>query len=136
VYEDKLYSVYSEVSGKPKGQGVGVLRDVIIADSDEQAMALWRDSGQFSGRAWFEPFGFRRGMQDPATGKFPTSEEVVAQGYAFVGTVDTVLRAMETQQRRQRVDWVFCYTYNSLVPHPTLMKSIEAFWTRVMPRFR
>jgi hypothetical protein len=72
VYEEKLYSVYSEVSGKPKGQGVGVLRDVIIADTDAEAMALWRDSGQFSGRAWFEPFGFRRGMQDPKTGKFPT----------------------------------------------------------------
>jgi alkanesulfonate monooxygenase SsuD/methylene tetrahydromethanopterin reductase-like flavin-dependent oxidoreductase (luciferase family) len=136
VYEKKLYSVYSEVSGKPKGQGVGVLRDVIITDTDEEAMALWRDSGQFSGRAWFEPFGFRRGMQDPKTGKFPTSEEVIAMGYAYVGTVDTVLRAMETQQKRQPVDWVFCYTYNSLVPHPILMKSIEKFWTKVMPRFR
>ncbi|MBL0897989.1 MAG: LLM class flavin-dependent oxidoreductase [Reyranella sp.] len=135
-HEDKLYSVYAEVSGKPKGQGTGVLRDVVIADSDEEAMALWRDSGQFSGRAWFEPFGFRKGMADPKTGKFPTPEEVVAQGYAYVGTVDTVLRGMEAQQRRQPVDWVFCYTYNSLVPHPALMKSIETFWTRVMPRFR
>ena len=136
VYENRLYDVYAEVSGKPRGHGTGLLRDVIIADTDEQAMALWRDSGQFSGRAWFEPFGFRRGMQDPKTGKFPTPEEVIAMGYAYVGTVDTVLRAMETQQKRQPVDWVFCYTYNSLVPHPVLMKSIEAFWTKVMPRFR
>ena len=63
-------------------------------------------------------------------------EEVVAQGYAYVGTVDTVIRAMEAQQKRQPVDWVFCYTYNSLVPHPVLMKSIETFWTKVMPSFR
>ncbi len=70
-HEDKLYSVYAEVSGKPKGQGTGVLRDVIIADTDEEAMALWQDSGQFSGRAWFEPFGFRKGMADPKTGRFP-----------------------------------------------------------------
>src|SRR6267154_4462016 len=54
----------------------------------------------------------------------------------YAGTIDTVLRAMETQQKRQPVDWVFCYTYNSLVPHPVLMKSIEKFWTQVMPRFR
>lgn len=136
VYEDKLYSVYAEVAGKPRGRDVGVLRDVIITDTDEEAMALWRDSGQFSGRAWFEPFGFRRGMQDPQTGRFPTPQEVIAMGYAYVGTVDTVLRAMETQQKRQPVDWVFCYTYNALVPHPILMKSIETFWTKVMPRFR
>ena len=121
VYEEKLYSVYSEVSGKPRGQGVGVLRDVIICDTDEEAKALWRDSGQFSGRAWFEPFGFRRGMMDPKTGASPTSDEIIEMGYAYVGTVDTVLRAMETQQKRQPVDWVFCYTYNSLVPHPVLM---------------
>ena len=61
---------------------------------------------------------------------------MIAQGYAYVGTVDTVLRAMEAQQKRQPVDWVFCYTYNSLVPHPVLMQSIETFWTKVMPRFR
>jgi hypothetical protein len=30
---------------------------------------------------------------------------------------------------------VFCYTYNSLVPHPVLMRSIEKFWIQVMPRF-
>src|SRR5580693_1836648 len=136
VYENHLYDVYADVSRKPRTHGTGLLRDVIIADTDEEAMALWRDSGQFSGRAWFEPFGFRRGMQDPKTGKFPTSEQVIADGYAYVGTVDTVLRAMETQQKRQPVDWVFCYTYNSLVPHPILMKSIEKFWTKVMPRFR
>src|SRR5882757_9886659 len=38
VYEEKLYSVYAEVAGKPKGQGVGVLRDVIITETDEEAM--------------------------------------------------------------------------------------------------
>ena len=68
VYEDHLYDVYAEVSGRPRGEGCGLLRDVIIADTDEEAQALWRDSGQFSGRAWFEPFGFRRGLQDPQTG--------------------------------------------------------------------
>ena len=79
--------MYAEISGKPKGQGVVVRRDVIIADS-----------------------------------------ELIASGYAFAGTV-----AME---KRQPVDWVFCYTYNSLVLHPVLIESVEAFWTKVMPRFR
>jgi alkanesulfonate monooxygenase SsuD/methylene tetrahydromethanopterin reductase-like flavin-dependent oxidoreductase (luciferase family) len=135
AHEDKLYSVYAEMSGKPKGAGMGVLRDVIIADTDEEAMALWRDSGQFAGRAWFEPFGFRKGLADSKTGAYPTPEEVIANGYAYVGSLDTVLRSMEASQRRQPVDWTFCYTYNSLVPHHVLMKSIEAFWTKLMPRF-
>ena len=63
----RCYDLYAEVSGKPRGQGTGLLRDVIIADTDEEAMALWEDSGRFSGKAWFEPFGFRRGLKDPVT---------------------------------------------------------------------
>jgi alkanesulfonate monooxygenase SsuD/methylene tetrahydromethanopterin reductase-like flavin-dependent oxidoreductase (luciferase family) len=135
VYEDHLYDVYAEVSGRPRGGGTGLLRDVIIADTDEQALELWRNSGQFTGQAWFAPFGFRRGMQDPKTGEFLPPEEAVKRGYILAGTVDTVIRGMEANMKRQPVDWVFCYTYNGLIPHGTLMKSIEAFQTKVMPRF-
>ncbi|MGA9865938.1 MAG: LLM class flavin-dependent oxidoreductase [Acetobacteraceae bacterium] len=134
-YERKLYDLYAEVSGRPRGHGTGLLRDVIITDTDEEARAIWRDSGQFSGRAWFEPFGFRKGLMDPATGSYPTPEEAIARGYALVGTIDTVTRAMERNMKRQPVDWLFCYTYNALVPHEVLMKSIEALWTNVMPKF-
>jgi alkanesulfonate monooxygenase SsuD/methylene tetrahydromethanopterin reductase-like flavin-dependent oxidoreductase (luciferase family) len=114
---------------------MGILRDVIIADSDEEAIALWRDSGMFAGRAWFEPFGFRKGVVDPDTGLAPAGpEESIERGYALVGTVDTVTRTLEKLRRRLPIEWVFCYTYNSLVPHDVLMKTIERFWTEVMPR--
>ena len=69
------------------------------------------------------------------TGTFPSPEQAIEQGYALVGTVDTVTRALEQNMRRQAVDWLFCYTYNALVPHDVLMRSIEALWTKVMPRF-
>jgi len=134
TYEGKLFDVYAEVSGRPRGEGVGLLRDVIIADSDAEAIALWKDSGIFSGRAWFEPFGFRKGIIDPVTGAAPTPEQSVELGYALVGTVDTVTRNLERIRRRIPVDWLFCYTYNSLVPHNILMKSIDRFWREVMPR--
>jgi len=134
TYEDNLFDVYAEVSGRPRGQGMGLLRDVIIADTDAEAVALWKDSGVFSGRAWFEPFGFRKGVVDPVTGKAPTAEESVQNAYALVGTVATVTRNLEKIRKRLPVDWLFCYTYNSLVPHPVLMRSIERFWTEVIPR--
>jgi alkanesulfonate monooxygenase SsuD/methylene tetrahydromethanopterin reductase-like flavin-dependent oxidoreductase (luciferase family) len=133
-HEEKLFDVYAEVSGRPRGQGMGLLRDVIIADSDAEAFALWKDAGVFAGRAWFEPFGFRQGMIDPVTGVSPSAEESVAMGYVLVGTADTVTRQLERIRRRVPLDWLFCWTYNSLVPHSVLMKSIERFWTEVMPR--
>jgi alkanesulfonate monooxygenase SsuD/methylene tetrahydromethanopterin reductase-like flavin-dependent oxidoreductase (luciferase family) len=134
TYEDNLFTLYAEVSGRPRGQGMGLLRDVIIADTEAEAIQLWKDSGIFSGRAWFEPFGFRKGVMDPETGAAPTAEESIEKGYALVGTVDTVTRTLERIRRRLPVDWLFCYTYNSLVPHAVLMKSIERFWAEVMPR--
>ncbi len=80
------------------------------------------------------PFGFRKGVVDPVTKAEPTPEEAIELGYALVGTVDTVTRSLERIRKRVPVDWLFCYTYNSLIPHPVLMKSIESFWTKVMPR--
>src|ERR1700751_6183131 len=84
AYASPLYDLYAEVSGRPRGQGTGLLRDVIIADTDEEAMALWEDSGRFSGKAWFEPFGFRRGLIDPVTTKFSTPQEAITLGHALV----------------------------------------------------
>ena len=134
-HEDRLLDLYAQVAGRRRGVNVGILRDVIIADSDAEALSLWRDSGTFAGRAWFEPFGFRRGMVDPETGQVPaTPEESIEKGYALVGSVDTVTRALERLRRRLSLEWIFCYTYNSLVPHAILMKSIDRFWTEVMPR--
>jgi alkanesulfonate monooxygenase SsuD/methylene tetrahydromethanopterin reductase-like flavin-dependent oxidoreductase (luciferase family) len=129
--ESQLCDVYAEVSGKPRGEGIGVLRDVIIADTDAEARQLWRDSGYFCGHHWFEAFGFSQGLIDPATGK---EADIFNEGLAFVGTVDTVTRQLETMARRLPVRWIFAWIYNSLLPHDRLMKTIELFWTKVLPR--
>jgi alkanesulfonate monooxygenase SsuD/methylene tetrahydromethanopterin reductase-like flavin-dependent oxidoreductase (luciferase family) len=129
--ETRLVRLYAEVSGRPLGDGVGVLRDVVVAESDEEAMALWADSGLFCGREWFEPFGFSKGLADPATGETPS---LFDESLALVGSVDTVTRQLERLRARLPVRWLFAWTYNGLIPHPQLMRSIELFATCVLPR--
>ncbi|MCZ7537599.1 MAG: LLM class flavin-dependent oxidoreductase [Acidimicrobiia bacterium] len=129
--ESKLFDLYAEVSGRPRGDGLGLLRDVVIADSDEEALALWADSGAYVGAAWFEPFGFSKGMVDPETGEAP---DLFAEGMALVGTVDTVCRQLERVLERLPARWLFAWTYNGLIPHGKLMRSIERFATEVLPR--
>jgi alkanesulfonate monooxygenase SsuD/methylene tetrahydromethanopterin reductase-like flavin-dependent oxidoreductase (luciferase family) len=131
VLEDRLVHLYAEVSGKPLGDGVGVLRDVVVAPTNDEAMALWVDSGLFCGREWFEPFGFSQGLADPATGEAPP---LFDSGLALVGSPDTVVRQLETLRARLPVRWLFAWTYNALIPHAPLMRSIELFATRVLPR--
>jgi alkanesulfonate monooxygenase SsuD/methylene tetrahydromethanopterin reductase-like flavin-dependent oxidoreductase (luciferase family) len=129
--EADLFRVYAEVAGRPLGDGVGVLRDVIVAPTDDEALALWADSGLFCGREWFEPFGFSRGLGDPETGEVP---ELRASSLALVGSVDTVTRQLERLLARLPARWLFAWTYNGLIPHAQLMWSIEQFATRVLPR--
>jgi alkanesulfonate monooxygenase SsuD/methylene tetrahydromethanopterin reductase-like flavin-dependent oxidoreductase (luciferase family) len=129
--ESTLVRLYADVSGRPLGEGIGVLRDVIVAPTDDEAMTLWRDSGAFCGAAWFEPFGFSRGLADPDTGERP---DLFAESLALVGSPDTVTRQLERLLGRLPVRWLFAWTYNGLIPHAALMRSIELFWTRVLPR--
>src|SRR3989442_10840233 len=65
--EDRLVRLYAEGSGRPLGEGVGVLRDVVVAETDDEAMALWADSGPFAGRGGSGPSGCSKGLVDPAT---------------------------------------------------------------------
>jgi alkanesulfonate monooxygenase SsuD/methylene tetrahydromethanopterin reductase-like flavin-dependent oxidoreductase (luciferase family) len=131
--ESRLFDLYAEVSRRPRGEGVGVLRDVVIAESDAEAQALWADSALFCGAAWFEPFGFSKGLAHPETGEAPSLFE---EGLALVGSVDTVCRQLEGLLERLPARWLFAWTYNGLIPHAKLMRSIELFATQVLPRFR
>jgi alkanesulfonate monooxygenase SsuD/methylene tetrahydromethanopterin reductase-like flavin-dependent oxidoreductase (luciferase family) len=130
-YEHRLCELYAEVSGNSVGEGMGVLRDIVIADSDVEAKDIWRRSGYFCGHEWFEPFGFSKGLEDPATHEAP---DLFEHSLALVGTVDTVTRQMERLLKRLPVRWLFAWMYNGLTPHDRLMKMIELFWTKVLPR--
>lgn len=129
--ERRLIEVYAEESGRPPGEGVGVLRDVVVADTDEEAVALWVESGAFVGAMWFAPFHFGDALPDPDTGEAP---DMFGEGLAFVGSVDTVTRQLERLLDRLPAQWVFAWTYNGLIPHRRLLSSIEAFQTKVVPR--
>ena len=129
--ELQLCEIYAEVSGRPLGEGIGVLRDVIIADTEDEALAQWVDGAVFCGQMWFDPFGFSKGLEHPKTGERP---DIRANGLALVGTVDSVTRQLEGLLKRLPVRWLFAWMYNGLVPHARIMKSIELFATKVLPR--
>ena len=74
---------------------------------------------------------FPRALDDPKTGE---DADLFDNGLALVGTVDTVTRQVEHLLKRLPIRWVFAWMYNGLMPHDRLMKTIELFWTKVMPR--
>jgi alkanesulfonate monooxygenase SsuD/methylene tetrahydromethanopterin reductase-like flavin-dependent oxidoreductase (luciferase family) len=129
--ESALVQLYADESGRPPGEGIGVLRDVIVADTDQRARELWAQSAAFVGGAWFAPFGFTKGLEDPDTGEMI---DPLDHGLALVGSEESVVRQAELLTSRLPARWLFAWTYNALIPHRELMSSIERFATRVLPR--
>jgi hypothetical protein len=45
-----------------------------------------------------------------------------------------VTRQLEALLARLPAQWIFAWTYNGLIPHAALMRSIEAFHREVLPK--
>jgi alkanesulfonate monooxygenase SsuD/methylene tetrahydromethanopterin reductase-like flavin-dependent oxidoreductase (luciferase family) len=137
--QNQLYDVYreeAELSGRTlaPGEGLGVLRDVVVAGTDEEAQEMWHNGGAFCGAAWFRPFGFERLINAPDEPRL-SPQEMMDRGMLLVGSPDTVSRQLERLLSDTPVRWLFAWTYNGLVPHEKVLRSLELFATKVLPRF-
>ena len=131
AYKDEATAAGRELA---PGEGIGLLRDVFIADTDEEAYELWRRGAGFAHNAWFSPFGFGVGRNKPGTDEAMTPQEMMDLGMLLVGTVDSVTRQLEAMVSHDPVDWLFAWQFNGLIPHDKLMRSLELFATKVLPR--
>jgi len=137
--QNRLYEVYAEEAAAhgrtlAPGEGLGVLRDVIVADTDAEAMELWSAGPAFCGAAWFSPFGFGNVLNDPEAPGTLTPQIMVERGMLLAGSVDTVTRSLERLLTDTPVRWLFAWTYNGLVPQRAVMRSLELFAREVLPR--
>jgi alkanesulfonate monooxygenase SsuD/methylene tetrahydromethanopterin reductase-like flavin-dependent oxidoreductase (luciferase family) len=112
-----------------------LLRDVIVADTDEEAFELWRYGAGFAHKMWFAPFGFGSGLTPEGEVEPITPQEMFDYGMALVGSVDTVTRQVEMMLSHDLVRWLFAWQFNGLIPHEKLMHSLDLFATKVLPNF-
>jgi alkanesulfonate monooxygenase SsuD/methylene tetrahydromethanopterin reductase-like flavin-dependent oxidoreductase (luciferase family) len=139
--QNQLYAAYreeAEAHGRAlaPGEGLGVLRDVIICDTDAEALELWSHGAAFCGAAWFSPFHFGDVLVEPGRTDRLTPQEMIERGMLFAGSVDTVTRSIERLLADTPVRWLFAWTYNGLIPHGKIMRSIDLFAGKVLPRFQ
>jgi alkanesulfonate monooxygenase SsuD/methylene tetrahydromethanopterin reductase-like flavin-dependent oxidoreductase (luciferase family) len=137
--QNRLSEVYTEEAANAgrtlaPGEGLGLLRDVIVADTDAEAIEMWSHGAAFCGAAWFAPFGFSSALVEPGRLEPLSQQEMLENGMLLVGSPDTVCRQLERLQKDTPVRWLFAWTYNGLVPHNAIMRSLELFQTKVLPR--
>ena len=138
--QNRLYEVYqeeAEAAGRTlkPGEGLGVLRDVLITDTDEEAMEIWARTAAFCGAAWFAPFGFADALRPPGREKGFSPQEMMDQGLLFAGTVDTVKRQVQNMLDITPVNWIFMWQYNGLLSQGQILRTIEDFSEKVLPEF-
>jgi alkanesulfonate monooxygenase SsuD/methylene tetrahydromethanopterin reductase-like flavin-dependent oxidoreductase (luciferase family) len=138
--QNRLYDVYREEAAQAgrqlaPGEGLGLLRDVVVAESDAEAQEIWHNGGAFCGAAWFAPFHFGDVLVEPGSAAPPTPQQMIEDGMLLVGSVDTVTRSLERLLSDTPVNWLFAWQYNGLIPHGKIMRSLELFATKVLPRF-
>lgn len=120
------------------GQGVGLTREVIVADTDAEAMALARNAGSFIWNTFFEPFGFQAALMKPGEDykTIPaTFEMMVERGLTIAGSPDTVNRKLDKLFKELPAEYFFNFFYNELLPQKQAMRCHELLTTKVYPNF-
>ncbi len=119
------------------GQGMALSREVIVADTDEEAEAIARDAGPFVWLKFFVPFGFNAALAAPGEGPFDvpaTFEAMAERGLLIHGSPDTVNRKIEDLLKHLPVDYFWMFIYNHM-PHAACMRSLELITEKVWPNF-
>jgi alkanesulfonate monooxygenase SsuD/methylene tetrahydromethanopterin reductase-like flavin-dependent oxidoreductase (luciferase family) len=129
--QNRLFEVYREEAAAcgralEPGEGLGVLRDVVVADTDAEAVEMWSRGAAFCGAAWFAPFGFSSALAEPGHAP-PALEEMLENGMLLVGSPATVRRQLDRLRADTPVRWLFAWQYNGLVPHEKLLRSLDLF---------
>jgi alkanesulfonate monooxygenase SsuD/methylene tetrahydromethanopterin reductase-like flavin-dependent oxidoreductase (luciferase family) len=138
--ESFLFEVYREeatAAGRKvePGEGMGLLRDVVVADTDEEAWAMWREAGAFVGAAWFAPFGFGAAIARPGEDPRSITPEVLHErGLMWVGSPATVRRQVEQTLERLPLKYVMAWQYNGLMPRAAIAKSLRLFNDEVLAK--
>jgi alkanesulfonate monooxygenase SsuD/methylene tetrahydromethanopterin reductase-like flavin-dependent oxidoreductase (luciferase family) len=119
------------------GQGMAMSREVIVADTDEEAEAIAREAGSFIWNNFFVPFGFNAAICKAGEGPFDlpaTFETLCERGLVIHGSPDTVNRKLEALFKQLPVDFFWMFIYNHM-PHAACMKSLELMTEKIWPNF-
>ena len=126
----------SEGGGRARADAlIGVSRFVVVADTDEQALAI-------AERAWprfYDNFYklWRRHGTEPARLKLATDfAGMVAAGQGVAGSPQTVIDALGRQARDGRLNYLVGQFMFGDLPHDAALRSVGLFAGEVMPALR
>lgn len=118
------------------GQNIGHFRDVIVADTDEEALAIGREGLGYIWTGWHDHFGFNEALRRPGeTGAVPNTYEAMAErGFAVAGSVDTVARQLEHIIKTYNMEMLVLWMGVGPGPIDKLLRSNDLLIEKVLPK--
>ena len=118
------------------GKGVGHFREIVVADTDAEAIAVMERGLGYIWTRWHDWFGFNEALRYPGeTGEIPNTPACVRErGYSLCGSVDTVARALEQMIETLSPDMIVPWISAGPAPIDALLKSNELLVEKVLPK--
>jgi alkanesulfonate monooxygenase SsuD/methylene tetrahydromethanopterin reductase-like flavin-dependent oxidoreductase (luciferase family) len=127
--------VWREVQGSAAPPKMGMVRFIVIADSDATAMAIARRS-YLRWRSSFTYLSEMNGTMPNSPLRVESFDELISQGQAIAGSSETVRRFLAAQIEDSGANYVvgqFCFGDLKL---DEMLCSVELFAAEVMPKLR
>jgi alkanesulfonate monooxygenase SsuD/methylene tetrahydromethanopterin reductase-like flavin-dependent oxidoreductase (luciferase family) len=124
--------VWQEVQGSAAPPKMGVVRFIVVADSDAQAMAIARRA-YLRWRSSFTYLSELNGTMPESPLRVESFDQLISQGQAVAGSPETVRAQLALQLEDSRANYVvgqFCFGDLSF---DEMQRSVELFATAVMP---
>jgi alkanesulfonate monooxygenase SsuD/methylene tetrahydromethanopterin reductase-like flavin-dependent oxidoreductase (luciferase family) len=112
---------------------LGMVRQIVIADTDEEA----RDLAAPAYQRWYDTFTYLFRSRDlpmpPSPAK--TFEEAVASGFSVVGSASSVRSALCQQASDAGIDYLLCQIAFGSLPLEASLRTVSAMASEIIPHF-
>jgi alkanesulfonate monooxygenase SsuD/methylene tetrahydromethanopterin reductase-like flavin-dependent oxidoreductase (luciferase family) len=132
-----LYHAAAREAGRDLawGEGLGHFREIVVADTEAEAIAIQERGLGYIWTRWHDWFGFNEALRYPGeTGAIPNTMAAVRdRGYSLCGTVDSVARQLERVIETLRPEMLVPWMAVGPAPIEGLLKSNELLVEKVLP---
>jgi alkanesulfonate monooxygenase SsuD/methylene tetrahydromethanopterin reductase-like flavin-dependent oxidoreductase (luciferase family) len=121
----------------PGGTAIGVLRQIVVADTDERAKHIAKPAFEhhFANLNYLRSLNassdFVQRLHIPASTTF---EDCVEEGIVICGSPETVRTAIERQVDELGINYLLAYLFFGTMSLVDALRSLALFGTEVMPR--
>lgn len=119
-----------------RGRGLGHFREIIVADTEEQAKTIQEQGLGYIWTRWHDWFGFNEALRKPGEQGAIANEPATVRdrGYSICGTVDSVARQLEAMIESLNTDLIVPWIAAGPAPIDGLLKSNELLVEKVLPK--